>query len=235
MIRVIAKPLGCHNEYRLTLPPEPDADAAAVAALIGLLRRLPRQPDVPVGASDHGDHVGAILADATLQAGLNYGAVVVPRIRRVVQEYPSAATVSGLLVLLASTSTAEVLGLKNTRKCRTFRELAELLGAERVEIATELRQWLDKPGTRAKLLRVHGVAVKTAAYLRLLLGLPGIAIDVHLRRAAADVGVTGSDEELERLFTRAAELSGMPLAVVDGSLWQRSSNQSQMRRRRRAT
>jgi hypothetical protein len=215
--------------------PDPPEDAGAVAALRGILDRMPRRPDVWVRASQNSDHVGAVLAEAALQAGINYEAVVVPRVRQFVRQFPSASTVSGLLALLASQDTAEVLGIRNARKCRTFRELAELLRAENVETAIDLRRWMGNAGSRAKLLRVHGVGVKTAAYIRLLLGLQGIAIDIHLRRAAADVGVARSDEDLERLFTAAAKLAGIPLDEVDGSLWQRGADRSRQKRRRRAT
>jgi hypothetical protein len=194
---------------------------------------MPRRPDVWVRASENSGHVGAVLAEAALQAGLNYEAVVVPRVKRFVKDYPAAAKVSGLTALLASGDVAVVLGIKNARKCQTFSDLARLLTTEGVETAEQFRAWLERGDSRAKLLRVPGVGVKTAAYVRLLVGLPAIAIDVHLRRAASQVGVVGSDEELERLYTLAAAEAGIALADLDGSLWQQGSDSSKLRRQSR--
>src|SRR4051812_46057509 len=95
---------------------DPATDASAVAALRGIIERIPRRPDVWVRASENNDHVGAVLAESALQAGLNYKAVVVPRVQRFVKEYPSASTVSGLTALLKSGDIATVLGIKNARK-----------------------------------------------------------------------------------------------------------------------
>ena len=208
-------------------------DAQAIAALTGVLDRMPRRPDVWVRASENSGHVGAVLAEAALQAGLNYESVVVPRVKRFVKEYPAAASVSGLAALLGSGDIAVVLGINNARKCRTFSDLAHLLTAEGVETADQLRTWIERSDSRSKLLRVPGVGVKTAAYIRLLLGLPAIAIDVHLRRAASEVGVVCSDEELERLYTLAAVHAGVALAELDGSLWQQGADQSKKRRQSR--
>lgn len=205
-------------------------DERDIEALRGLIRAVPRQPDVWVRASEHSGHVGAVLADTCLQAGLNYETVVVPRVKRFLAAYPEASTVSALRALLQTKEPAELLGLQNERKGKTFRALTALLEAEGVESADELRTWLANAATREKLLAVFGVGIKSAAYLRLLMGLPSIAIDVHLRRAAEGVGVRRSDDDLERLFTDAAAREGVPLSVLDGSLWQDGSDKANRRR-----
>lgn len=218
----------------MQLPAE-KSDAEAIAALRLLLERVPKRPDVWIRASENSDHIGAMVAEASLQAGLDYEAVVVPRVRRFIHAFPSTATVSGLLATIESADVATVLGINNARKCQTFSALAHLLRAEGVETPQEFRTWLSQPGSRTKLLAIKGVGVKTAAYLRLLAGLPAIAIDVHLRRAAASAGVHRSDEDLEMLFSAAADAAGLSLAEVDRSLWQHGSDNSRRRRRRRAT
>jgi hypothetical protein len=209
------------------------ADETAIDALRAVLARVPRRPEIWVRASENSGHVGAVLAESALQAGLNYETVVVPRVKRFIKEYPSASTVSGLLDVLRINETSVVLGIKNARKCATFRALAELLRDEGVESGTDLRTWLEGTASRPKLLRVHGVAIKTAAYMRLLTGLASIAVDVHLRRAAAEAGVRRNDADLERLYTIAAERERIPLADVDGSLWQDGSEKSRTKRSRR--
>lgn len=208
--------------------PDPATDAADIAALQRVIERLPQRAGPWVRASENGDHIGALLADAALQPGLDYRSVVEPRVRRIAREYPAASSISGLLEILAKQDVKVVLGIVNVRKCAVFHSLAQLLQGESVETVSELRSWLGRSESRSKLLAIHGVGTKTASYLKLLVGLPAIAIDVHLRRAAETAGVHRSDEDLERLFGEAAAQAGVPLAALDGALWQQGND----RRRR---
>ena len=202
---------------------KPPLDEVALAALQGLIARKLKDTIAPRPDVDRTRHVGAVLADAVLQAGMNYRAFVEPRVTRVERNYPTAASVSGLLELLRTHDASTVLNCAHRRKCRTFGELAQLLAVEGVESAEDLRGWLQGAGARAKLMAVHGVAVKTAAYLRLLVGLESIAIDVHLRGAAEEVGVHGADEELEDLFSEAARRAGASLSKLAAALWELGS------------
>src|ERR1700732_23036 len=65
-------------------------------------------------------HVGAILADAALQAGLNYRTVVKVRIDRIVQDFPEAATLSGMFAAIASVGVAEFLRWHHHTKVSRF-------------------------------------------------------------------------------------------------------------------
>ena len=208
------------------MPTSDQSRTADVAALTKMIMALPRIPGDSAASRESSQHVGALLADAALQPGLNYASVVVPRVKRIATDYPEAATISGLRALLERCTAEEVLSNKNARKCAVFRNLVELMSSLHVDTRDELRDWLSLPANRPRLLAIKGVGNKTAAYLRLLVDLPAIAIDVHLRRAAADVGVTGSDEELEQLFTRAAETTERSLSEIDQSLWQAGAERS---------
>jgi hypothetical protein len=177
-------------------------------------------------ASENSAHLGAILVDASIQPGINYTAVVQPRVNRILRDFPSAATLSGLRELLRTRSVGDLLLIKNARKCSVFESLVNLLQAEGVDSCDDLRRWIVQADSRGKLLAITGIGIKTAAYLRLLLGLPAIAIDVHLRRLAAGVGVKRSDEELEILYVRAAEALGMSSYDLDGLLWQNGSRRA---------
>ena len=73
-------------------------------------------------------------------------------------------------------------------------------------------------------MSIRGVKHKSAAYLRLLMGLPSIAIDV--RRLAASVGVEGTDAELEEHYTAAADAEGRSLQELDGGLWHAGADAS---------
>lgn len=168
--------------------------------------------------------MGALLVDAVLQSGMNYKTFVMPRVKRVRTLYPHATTVIAVRRLLRSVGPKALLDVANIAKCTALWGLVDLLSEEQVDTVAELRAWIEMPGARHKLLAVHGVGEKTAAFLRILLGHDGIAIDTHVRRAAAAVKVvTKTDGELAALFAEAAVQTGYRLTDIDGALWTRES------------
>jgi hypothetical protein len=176
-------------------------------------------------ASQGADHIGALLADAVLQSGMNYKSFVVPRVRRLLSRFPDASTVSGMRRLLRAAGPRAVLDVPNVTKCAAIWGLVDVLREEQVNTVADLKRWIEEPASREKLLSVHGVGGKTVAFLRILLGHDGIAIDTHVRRAAAAVGVvTSTDDELVALFAEAAKQTGHRLTDIDGALWTRESS-----------
>lgn len=171
-------------------------------------------------------HVGAILADAALQAGLNYRTVVKVRIDRIVQDFPEAVTLSGTFNAIASIGVTEFLRWHHHTKVSRFVCLAELLRNERIDDFHQLRTWLTNPGCREKLRAIHGVGPKTVDYLRGLVGLDFVAVDRHIRAFASDAGVMAADYEfLQTVISYAADLLGVSRRHFDASIWTYVSNQ----------
>ena len=171
-------------------------------------------------------HVGAILADAALQAGLNYRTVVKVRIDRIVQDFPEAATLSGMFNAIASIGVAEFLRWHHHTKVSRFVCLAELLRNESIDDFHQLRTWLQNPACREKLRAIHGVGPKTVDYLCGLVGLDFIAVDRHIRAFASDAGVTAEDYDfLQAVISYAADLLGVSRRHFDASIWTYVSNQ----------
>ena len=165
-------------------------------------------------------HVGAILADAALQAGLNYRTVVKVRIDRIVRDFPEAATLSGMFEAVASIGVAEFLRWHHHTKVSRFVYLAELLRNESVDDFHQLRTWLQNPTCREKLRAIHGVGPKTVDYLCGLVGLDFIAVDRHIRSFASDAGVTEGDYDfLQIVISYAADLLGVSRRHFDASIW----------------
>jgi hypothetical protein len=170
-------------------------------------------------------HVGAILADAALQAGLNYRTVVKARIDRIIQIFPEAATLSGMFSAIASIGAAEFLSWHHHSKVARFICLAELLRDERVDDFHQLRAWLQNPIGREKLRAIHGVGPKTVDYLCGLVGLDFIAVDRHIRAFASDAGVTTADYDfLQIVVSYAADLLGVSRRNFDATIWTYISN-----------
>lgn len=197
-----------------------------VARLVAYVRTLGSPGALPPWgrASATLDHVGAKLADATLQRGINYETGVRQRVERFAARYPEAATTSGLLTLLASYGAATILDMKGGPKPATFEALAKLLAAERVESVADLQTFLSDRWRANRLRRVPGVGAKTVAFLKLIVGLDAVAVDMHILAALEAAGVPPCDpSEVETLFAQAAAELEMRMADVDALIWRHQS------------
>lgn len=164
-------------------------------------------------------HVGATITDAILQAGLNYRTVVAPRVESMLKAWPDAKTVPTFLWRCGTSSLAATISWSHGVKLRRIMGLAVALLKGGVYTEEDLREFLDGPHARCSLLQVNGVGPKTAEYLRILVGLPGVPIDRHLQRFAAGAGVHVDRETLRRVYLRVAEQLDVDARALDRALW----------------
>jgi hypothetical protein len=170
------------------------------------------------------DHLGAVLADAALQAGLNYRSVVRPRVERILHQYPDAADMVGLQKVLENRSVAEFLQWKHPDKIGRFTALRELLQSERLQTVADLRRWLLSGNSRNALLDISGVGPKTVDYLCCLVGIDCIPVDRHVKLFAKNAGIEARDYEGIRLAVSfAADLLGISRRTFDAWLWKLAS------------
>jgi hypothetical protein len=175
-------------------------------------------------------HVGAALADAALQSGLNYQTVVKPRVDRIQMIYPGAAILSGVREIVEQGRADEFLDWRHPAKITRFVNLVALLDADGVECAGDLRRWLKDRGSRDRLLELHGIGPKTYDYICCLVGMDCVAVDRHVRTFANEAGVPISDyEELRVVISYAADLLGLARRDFDAWIWHRLSRQSASR------
>lgn len=165
------------------------------------------------------DHMGAVLVDAGLQAGVSYSHVVAPRVRRLLLHWPRADTVGRFDAKRRRHGLAEVLRWRDPLKLERIAALAALCVDEGVDTVADAQWWLADERARAKLVHVSGIGEKTAAYLRILVGLEDLAVDRHMRSFAEGVGLRGSDRQLRQRLIAAAEDCRLSLADVDRSLF----------------
>jgi hypothetical protein len=83
------------------------AEALGVSNIVGSYR----------GASNH---LGAVLADCVLQAGLNYRTVVKARIERIIYLFPEATTLAGTTELVERGAVSDFLMWKHSEKIERF-------------------------------------------------------------------------------------------------------------------
>lgn len=180
-----------------------------------------------LGAHDRPDakrivsgHIGAVLADAVLQAGVSYRNVVQARVERIEACFPEAATLAGVMALVDGDAVEDFLRWSHRTKIDRFTSLTRLLAAEGVETTDELRAWLCRNDARARLLALPGIGPKTCDYLCFLVGIDCVAIDRHVKAFASEAGVPIEDYDgLKSVVSYAADLLGIARSDFDAWIW----------------
>lgn len=172
-------------------------------------RRHPGEPEY--------EHMGALLTDAVLQAGINYENVVHPRALWVRNHYPEAVTTSGFLNVLEAKGYQEVLNWNDDVKPNTLKRLDTFLRDRNVETVEDLKAWLSRPQSNKELQAIKGVGPKTADYLPILAGLPAVAVDRHIVKFC---GAAGIDKKgIRKAVKEAAAELDVDEGCLDYSIW----------------
>jgi hypothetical protein len=146
--------------------------------------------------------------------------VVHKRVERIQSEFPEAATMSGIISLIARGGTHDFLLWRHPAKVMRFISLARLLASNGVETTGALKRWLDLDGSCEQLLGLHGIGPKTCDYLCCLVGIDRIAVDRHIRTFADEAGVTLEDyQDLKSIMCCAADLLGVARRDFDAWIW----------------
>ncbi|HEY8899231.1 MAG TPA: hypothetical protein VIM61_02300 [Chthoniobacterales bacterium] len=169
-------------------------------------------------------HIGAVLVDTVLQAGLNYQTVVQPRVARIRWNYPEAATLNGFRGVINCLGAEEVLRWNHPEKPQRLILLVEFLCTELIDTSHDLINWLEEPYNAQRLQTVRGIGPKSVDYLKILLGLDAIAIDRHLRQFANDAGVHSKDYFVLRgVIEHAAMILKVNPSTLDVAIWSHMS------------
>ncbi|WP_196772432.1 hypothetical protein [Cereibacter sphaeroides] len=165
-------------------------------------------------------HMGAILVDTTLQAGLNYANVVRPRVTRALALFPEATTIGALIEIVESGKSAAILNWQHPLKISRFERIVNFLHRNDVRDSKELRRRLSNKDFCALLQDIHGVGPKTVDYMACLVGVESIAVDRHIRSFAQEVGILDKDYSfLKHVFCAAADLLAISRREFDAWVW----------------
>jgi predicted house-cleaning noncanonical NTP pyrophosphatase (MazG superfamily) len=171
-------------------------------------------------------HMGAVLTDAILQAGLNYEHVVLPRVNKI-KAIPLAKTTSGFLAVLESNGADKLLNWSNTEKPARLLAITRFFQAEKVETTEELRIWLQNDENKPRLKQQRGVGDKTADYFKILVGISTSAVDRHLIKFLEEAGMpVQTYQEAQMLIHAAADIVGVDYAELDHNIWKFMSSRS---------
>lgn len=172
---------------------------------------------------DYG-HAGAVLADSILQAGLNYRAVVLPRVERILRSFPNMHTISTLLPLVESGRSGDFLDWQHPAKISRFDQLVRFMHREDLDTTADIREALGSAQFIRDLQSLSGVGPKTVDYMCCLVGIESIAVDRHIKTFAAKAGVRESDYDFLKLsFCFAADLLSISRREFDAWVWSRES------------
>ncbi len=177
-------------------------------------------------------HMGAVIVDAALQAGLSYKSVVLPRVRELRRRWPDAETTSRFLAHIEGDALAQVLRWDPaSKKLATATDLAALLARESVETVQDLHDAVTDVAFRRRLRSVKGVGPKTVDYLAILAGaVDQAAVDVHLRRFVHEAGAEASTyAEVQDVIAEVAAERGWTVGVLDAAIWQYRSSRRRLR------
>lgn len=179
---------------------------------------------VDSGSRRREDHVGALLCDCVLQAGLNYRHVVLPRVERVKALFPYAIRVSIFADVLDDLGAEHVLQWRDSEKPRRLERVVAVLLSGGVETTYQLGAWLEDGTGRETLRRVKGVGPKTLDYMHILCGRETCAVDRHVVAFMENAGVRPRDyHHAHALFTRCAEALSVAPHQLDSAVWQHQS------------
>ena len=173
------------------------------------------------------DHMGAILADSVLQAGMNYNNVVKPRVEAMLYNYEDQKSLNDLVELIELEGLSKLLNWSHQTKLRRFEKLVTFMTRRNVTNAEVLRVHLLDSKFCESLLLVEGVGPKTVDYMKCLVGIDSIAVDRHIKTFAKDAGLEHHDYDfLRSAFCSAADLLSISRRAFDSWVWGRLSIQS---------
>ncbi len=172
-------------------------------------------------------HMGAVLADSVLQAGVSYATIVRPRLQSILKVYPHASTTSLLKHVIVRDGSSAFLQWTHHEKVSRFEDLVVFMAEAQIENTFELSVALRSKAFRSALRKLRGIGPKTVDYMACLVGVDCVAIDRHIRSFAESAGLVDDDYDyLRDVFSFAADLLSISRRDFDARIWRHQSKQS---------
>ena len=137
-------------------------------------------------------HMGAIITDSVLQAGLNYRSVVYPRIYNLLTTYADYNTTSDFIILMQTIPLSDLISWNNPKKLQLIHSISWMLFDNKIENDN----------------------------MKTLSGNPVFAIDRHLLNflKLADI-YTSTYQEASSIYHRAAKMLCKDEYELDKQIW----------------
>ncbi|WP_433777925.1 hypothetical protein [Flavobacterium anhuiense] len=170
-------------------------------------------------------HIGALLTNIILQAGLNYNTVVKPRVEKVLLQYPNHNTTSKFQELINSDGLENIINWKHHTKLNRMYDFVDFLMGNNINTCFDLKEYLLSYENQKEVLNLEGIGPKTVDYLLKLLNFDVVAVDRHIYNFVemAEVEIKGYDYT-KKTVEYAADFLDIPRKVLDYSIWSYMSN-----------
>lgn len=172
-------------------------------------------------------HMGATICDSILQAGIRYDTVVKPRIKILLKKYPTANTTSAFWKLINKTDLKILINWRHPEKLRRIKELTNFFLTKGIETEQELSKWIQKKENCCALLQIRGIGPKTVDYIKILVGIPSVAIDRHIKNFLQLAGIKKQKyEEIKSICEATANILKISPRSLDYAIWNYMSNRA---------
>lgn len=170
-------------------------------------------------------HVGALITNIILQAGLNYNTVVKPRVEKVLLQYPNDNTTNKFQELINRDGLENIINWKHHTKLNRMYDFIHFLRDNNIDTCFDLKKYLQQYENQREILNLEGIGPKTVDYLLKLLNFDVVAVDRHIYNFVemAEVEIKGYDYT-KRTVEYAADFLDIPRKTLDYSIWSYMSN-----------
>lgn len=165
-------------------------------------------------------HIGALLTDSILQAGLNYTTVVKPRVEFILSNYPTIYTLKDFQLLIDCEGIENIINWYHPVKINRLLNLVEFLSKRNLDSGECIRIFMSDPSNRKEMQSINGIGPKTIDYMLKLLNFDVVAVDRHIYKFL-DMAKIPSDNYVRAKNTVefAADFLNVSRASIDYSIW----------------
>lgn len=175
----------------------------------------------------YNSHLGAVLTDIILQAGLNYKTVVLPRVLRVYNNYNETNDLDNLINTISNIGLQSFLNWKNDIKLRRFQSIIDFLIENSLQTTSELLIHLNNGSNLKSFLSIPGVGNKTIDYFFKLMHVETIAVDRHIIKFLNQAEVNFNNyQSAKRIVEFTADMLNVSRRDIDYSIWNYMSGNS---------
>jgi len=175
----------------------------------------------------YNNHLGAVLTDIILQAGLNYRTVVLPRVLHVYNEFYAANNLDGLLSTINEIGLNNFLNWQNEIKLNRFQFVLDYLVDNSIQTTNELHKHLTRDINLKSFLSIQGIGNKTLDYFFKLMNVDTITVDRHIINFLSQANINYFNyHSAKKIVEYAADILDISRRDIDYSIWNYMSNNS---------
>jgi endonuclease III len=166
------------------------------------------------------NHIGALLTNIVLQAGLNYNSVVKPRVNKLLLLYPEINTTKKFKDLIDHQGLSNLIDWQHHIKLNRIYELIQFLLANNINTCVDFKIYLLESSNHQKLMEINGVGPKTVDYLLKLLNFDVVAVDRHINSFVQMAEIeTPNYIYTKKTVEYAADFLSVSRTSLDYSIW----------------